>query len=343
MICMKQKLLTQEIKHIDIKDIDTVKLVDAMGDMAFQSRNLHKAAKISEAMVSDTNCSIILCLAGSLVSAGLKQVIIDMIENKMVDVIVSTGAIIVDQDFFEALGYKHFKGTNRIDDELLRVNRIDRIYDTYIDEDNLRNCDDTIRCLADSMVPGVYSSREFIGQMGRYLIEQGSKIPSIVKSAYLNGIPIFAPAFSDSSAGFGLVAHQWDKKENYVSIDSVKDFRELTRIKILAGTTGLFIIGGGVPKNFTQDTVVAADIIGHNVQMHKYAVQITVADERDGALSGSTLKEAHSWGKVEQEYEQMLFCEATIAVPLIVSYLFHKGCYKQRTFKRFADLLDQAK
>lgn len=111
-------------------------------------------------------------------------------------------------------------------------------------------------------------------------------------------MPIFCPAFSDCSAGFGLVHHQWHNPDQHVSIDSVKDFRELTKIKIENDKTGIFMIGGGVPKNFTQDIVVAAEVLGYeNVSMHTYAVQITVADERDGALSGSTLKEASSWGK----------------------------------------------
>ena len=113
-------------------------------------------------------------------------------------------------------------------------------------------------------------------------------------------MPIFCPAFSDSSAGFGLVKHQAERKSGHVSIDSVKDFRELTEIKIKAGTTGLFMVGGGVPKNFAQDTVVCAEMLGHEVEMHKYAVQITVADVRDGACSTSTLKEASSWGKVDR-------------------------------------------
>ena len=119
------------------------------------------------------------------------------------------------------------------------------------------------------------------------------------------------------------------------SIDSAKDFLELTKIKLASKDTGIFMIGGGVPKNFTQDIVVAADILQEDATMHKYAVQITVADERDGALSGSTLKEASSWGKVETTYEQMVYSEATVAMPLIVGYAYHKGSWKERKGKEF--------
>ena len=130
------------------------------------------------------------------------------------------------------------------------------------------------------------------------------------------------------------------EKKPKVTIDSVKDFLELTRIKIASEDTGLFMIGGGVPKNFAQDVTVAADILGKEVPMHKYAVQITVADERDGGLSGSTLREAHSWGKVDSGNEQMLFCEATVAAPLITSYAFHRQSWKKRKSKRFNDFLN---
>ncbi len=149
------------------------------------------------------------------------------------------------------------------------------------------------------------------------------------------------PAFSDCSAGFGLVAHQVARPDHYVSIDSVKDFRELTDIKIKAGTTGLLMLGGGVPKNFVQDIVVSAEVLGHEVTMHKYAVQLTVADERDGALSGSTLKEANSWGKVDLAKEQMVYGEATVTFPLLAGYIYHKGSWHSRQPRKLAQLFNQ--
>ena len=155
-------------------------------------------------------------------------------------------------------------------------------------------------------------------------------------------MPIFCPAFSDCSAGFGLVAHQHARQgKPVVSIDSAKDFYELTQLKIANPTTGLLMIGGGVPKNFAQDIVVAAEILGVDAPMHKYAIQITVADARDGALSGSTLKEASSsWGKVDLTYEQMVFAEATMALPLIAGYALQKQAYEARTGKKFAEVLE---
>lgn len=330
----------QVVEHIDITKINSVDMVEAMGKTAFQARNLYRASKIFTMMVEDEKCSIILTLAGSLISAGMKKIIVDLMKANMIDAIVSTGANIVDQDFFEALGFNHYQGTPFVDDNEMRELMIDRIYDTYIDEDELRVCDMTTAEICNSLDPRPYSSREFIQEMGKWLVLNNKGEGSIVRTAYELGIPIFVPAFSDCSAGFGLVHHQFHNKE-CMSLDSAKDFLELTKIKINGGDTGIFMLGGGVPKNFTQDIVVAAEILEKECDMHKYAVQITVADERDGGLSGSTLKEASSWGKVETTYEQMVFSEATIAFPLIASYAYHKADRSKRTLKRYADMLDK--
>ena len=346
----KKELLKQPVQHIDIKQHNVVPLVDAMQQMAYSSRDLARAATIYEMMLRDTDCGVILCLAGSLISAGLQKVIVDLVRNNMVDAIVSTGANIVDQDFFEALGFKHYIAGDEYKygagDATLRELMIDRIYDTFIDEEELRICDETTEKIANSLPTRPHSSREFIREMGAYLVREGrtpakGNPDSIVLAAYEKNVPIFCPAFSDCSAGFGLVAHQHARQgKPMLSIDSAKDFYELTQLKIANPTTGLLMVGGGVPKNFAQDIVVAADVLGVEASMHKYAIQITVADARDGALSGSTLKEASSWGKVDLTYEQMVFAEATIAFPLITGYAFHKQAHAARKGKQFAQVLE---
>ncbi len=341
----KRELLQRTIEHIDITKHDVVGMVEAMGRMSYTARDLHRAAEIYDRMVRDPDCGIILCLAGSLVNAGLKRVFVDLIRNRMVDAVVSTGANMVDQDFFESLGFRHyvaddsFKSGTR--DGELRELMIDRIYDTFIDEEELRICDDTIRQIADELEPRPYSSREFLREMGAWLEKKGKTVEGIVLEAYRQEVPIFCPAFSDCSAGFGLVAHQHGRGDQAkVTLDSAKDFLELTQLKIKSNQTGLFMIGGGVPKNFAQDIVVAADILGTESPMHKYAIQVTVADVRDGALSSSTLKEASSWGKVDTTYEQMVYGEATVAVPLITGYAYHKGGWRNRRQRRFSRLFE---
>ena len=334
----KKDLLKEVVKHIDIKAIDSTLIINAMRDMSFTSRDTAKAADILDLMINDPRCTIMLTLAGSTSAGGCMQLYVDMVKHKMIDVIIATGASIVDMDFFEALGFKHYKGSPYADDKMLRDNYIDRIYDTYIDEEELQACDSTIYKIANSLEHRPYSSREFIKEMGKYLTEHSVKKDSLVQVCYEMGVPIFCPAFTDSSAGFGLVKHQWENPGSSVSIDSVKDFMELTMIKMEAETSGLLMIGGGVPKNFTQDTVICAEILGKDVPMHQYAIQITVADVRDGACSSSTLKEASSWGKVETVYEQMVYAEATSVLPLIASYNYHKGDWKNRKQFNWANL-----
>ena len=336
----KNDFLKEPVKHIDIKTFDSTEIVEAMKDMSFTARDTARAAEIFDMMIKDQECTIILCIAGSTSAAGCMKVYSDMVKYNMVDAIVATGASIVDMDFFEALGFKHYKGSPFVNDQKLRELYIDRIYDTFIDEEQLQICDNTVREIADSLTPRPYSSREFICQMGEYLVENAEKPDSLIQVAYENDVPIFCPAFSDSSAGFGLVKHQAENEESHVSIDSVKDLRELTEIKIRSNISGLFMIGGGAPKNFAQDTVVCAEVLGKSVDMHKYAVQITVADARDGACSSSTLKEAASWGKVDTVYEQMVYAEATSVLPLIASYVYHMRGWEGRGERKWNRIFD---
>ncbi|MCS7237443.1 MAG: deoxyhypusine synthase [Thermoguttaceae bacterium] len=341
----KEDFLHTPVEHIDITRYPVVELVEAMGKMAYSARDLARAADIYHRMLSDRECAVILCIAGSLVSAGLRKMFADMVRFRMVDIVVATGANIVDQDFFEALGFRHYQGDlilrTGLYDETLRELYIDRIYDTLIDEEQLRICDDTVRQIADQLEPRPYSSREFIYIMGAYLESRGLEDEnSLVFQAYKHGVPIFCPAFSDCSAGFGLLLHQVSRAaEPKVSIDSVKDFVELAQLKVHVQQTGLVMLGGGVPKNFAQDVVVATDLMGTAAPMHRYAIQITVADVRDGGLSGSTLREATSWGKVDVGYEQMVFSEVTLAAPLIVGYAYHKGAWRNRVERRLNDYL----
>ena len=334
----KKELLKRQVKHIDITSFDARPIIDQMEHMSFTSRDLARATEIFNMMLKDKKCSNILTLAGSTSAGGCMKVYADMIKYGMIDAIVATGASIVDMDFFEALGFKHYQGTPFVDDQFLRKNYIDRIYDTYIDEKDLQNCDNVIFKIANTLEARPYSSREFIWEMGKYLKKNSKKKESLIELCYDHNVPIFCPAFTDSSAGFGLVLHQVKNPKKHMTIDSIADFRELTDIKIKAGTTGLLMVGGGVPKNFVQDTVVCAEILGVEAEMHKYAVQITVADSRDGACSSSTLKEACSWGKVDTTYEQMVFAEATSVIPLLASDAYHRGFWKKRTRRNFSKL-----
>jgi deoxyhypusine synthase len=334
----KKSLLSNPVEHIDIKSFDARKIIDGMGKMSFTSRDTARAAGIYNEMLADKDCSIFLTLAGSTSAGGCMDLYADLVKNNMIDVIVATGASIIDMDFFEALGFKHYQGSQFQDDTVLRKNYIDRIYDTYIDEEELQACDKAICELANTLEARSYTSREFIEELGKYLKTNAKKKGSLIETAYDNDVPIFCPAFTDSSAGFGLVMHQEQNPKKHMTIDSIREFRELTEIKLQSKQSGLLMIGGGVPKNFVQDTVVCAELLGKKVDMHKYAIQITVADTRDGACSSSTLKEASSWGKVDVTKEQMVFAEATSVLPLIASDAYHRENWKNRDRKKFSTI-----
>ena len=366
----RRDLLCRPVEHVDIRAFDARPVIGQFRPTAIQARNLARAADICSEMLADRECTVILTLAGSLVSAGLKKALVTLIDSGMVDVVVSTGANMVDQDFFEALGFRHYMAPGSpehpvVPDERLRELAIDRIYDTYVDERELRVCDRTMRRIFDRLPARPFSSREILTEMGRFLDVSFPESESVVLSAYRKGVPVFVPALSDSSAGFGIVLHQAaaarEGRES-VSLDSGRDFLELARIKLASRATGLLMLGGGVPKNFAQDIVVAAEMLQEDdagsgrasasedgtgaaarteVSMHRYAVQLTVADSRDGALSGSTLREATSWGKVESAREQMVFCEATLGFSLLASDAWHRRAWEGRPDRRFADWLEE--
>ena len=336
----KKDFLNKPVEHIDITKFDARSIISSMEKMSFVSRETANAAKIYNEMLSEKDCTIFLTLAGSTSAAGCMHIYRDLVKYNMVDAIVATGASIIDMDFFEALGFKHYQGSQFQDDTELRKNYIDRIYDTYIDEEELQHCDKVIGEIADSLEPRPYTSREFISELGKYLKKNAKKKGSLIEMSYDYQVPIFCPAFTDSSAGFGLVMHQEKNPKKHMTIDSIREFRELTEIKIKSKGSGLLMIGGGVPKNFIQDTVICAELLGKDVDMHKYAIQITVADTRDGACSSSTLKEASSWGKVDTSKEQMVFAEATSVIPLIASDAYHKGEWKKRDRKNFSKIFE---
>ena len=343
----EEHLLSQPVEHIDPTAFDGRAIVREYRKAAFQARNLARASDIFNRMLRDEHCTIMLTLAGSLISAGLKKTLITLIENDMVDVIISTGAIMVDQDFLEAQGFRHYQAPGTPEaphatDVDLGAMRINRIYDTYVKEADLDHCDIVLARILDELykvADSPWSSRELMSALGAH-IEDHSGNESVLLAAHRKEVPIFVPAISDSAIGFAGNIHRERASALGMStafFDPLRDFHELSEIKLAAETTGLLMVGGGVPKNFAQDTVIGAQKIAQHRSgewdrppKHRYAVQLTVADVRDGALSSSTLREAITWGKVEPGYEQMVFGEATTTLPILASDAYHRGHWQAR-------------
>lgn len=343
----KKNLLSKRIDHIDLEKVKSIEqLVESFQSASIQARKVGAVGKIFERMLTDSERpTILLGLAGPLIAAGLRKVIRDMIEYGLVDVIVSTGAILY-QDYYQAQGHGHYKGTPEADDARLRDLLIDRIYDTYVDEEKFNTLDAEIGYFADQMKPGEYSSRTFLQELSRNITDPNS----ILGTAYKKGIPVFSPAMNDSSIGIGLTEHYHRSRlqnRKGIVINSIRDNYELTQIVVKSKRTAAFYVAGGVPKNFINDSIVMAYIFGRDTGGHKYAVQMTTDSPHWGGLSGSTLEEATSWGKVNREASTaMAFVEPSVSLPLVVGYALQKKLYQKRSRINFQwndDVLEKIK
>lgn len=332
----KSDILSRPIEAVNLEKISTIdELVEAYGQTSIQARNLGSCAKVWEQMLTDPDRpTILLGLAGPLIAAGLRKVIRDMIHYGLVDVVVSTGAILY-QDVYQAKGFKHYRGDPKIDDRMLRDLYIDRIYDTYVDEDTFWRLDCSVGRFADTLKPGPYSSRQFLAELGKTLTDENS----ILGTAYRRGIPVFAPALNDSSIGIGLTEHYHRcvrEGRTGVVIDSIRDNYELTQIVVRSKATSAVYIAGGVPKNFINDSVVMSYIFGKDTGGHRYAIQLTTDSPHWGGLSGSTLSEATSWGKVSKKASHaMCFVEPSVSLPLVAGCCMKKGLGRKRPALQF--------
>lgn len=328
----KDELLSESVRPLVPSRTQSVAdLVRAMAGMSIQARRLGQCYEVMRRIYADQDRpTVLLGIAGPLIAGGLRQVLREFIANGLVDVVVSTGAILY-QDLYQARGYQHFRGTPDADDGELRGLLIDRIYDTYVDEKGFGETDTWVGVVADRMQPGVYSSRQFMN----VLADEIEDPASIVKTCRQAGVPMFAPALNDSSIGIGLTEHHHrciKGNKAGVQIDSIQDNYELTQIVAQSEATAAIYVAGGVPKNYINDSIVMSYIFGCRDHGHRYAIQTTTAVTQDGGLSSSTLDEAKSWGKVKVDASRaMAWVEPTVALPLLVTAALQDELGKGRT------------
>lgn len=327
----RKDILKTPVNQIDLEKIQTIEeLMTAFQGSSIQSRNLGICARVWERMLLDQDRpTIILGLSGALIAAGLRKVLRDMIKYGLVDAIASTGAVMY-QDFYQAMGGKHYVGTPHSDDTVLHDLKIDRIYDTYVDEDLFEKTDKYIgQMLEEKIKPGNYSSRQILEFMGSLIDDENS----ILYTARKYGVPVFSPALNDSSIGIGLTVYYANTMgQERVTLDCIKDNHEMLKIIAESKKTAAIYIGGGTPKNWVNDGVVMANYTyDRDIDGHSYAIQVTTDAPHWGGLSGSTLEEAQSWGKVHTEAtHRTVNVEASVALPMMVGYLIQKGVWKGR-------------
>src|SRR6185436_345505 len=318
---MKAALFSQPVRPASLDgDPSVADLVEQMSGMSIQARNIGLCAEVLKRMLKDPDRpTIFLGLAGPLIAAGLRRVIKDLIVHNVVDVVVSTGGILY-QDAYQARGFRHYQGTPEADDVALRDLRVNRIYDTYVDEDRFWETDLWCGKLADRLRPGPHSSRDYLESLGSALEDE----ESILYQCHRLGVPVFAPALNDSSIGIGLTEHHHRAVKGGrkpLMIDSIRDNYELTQIVAKSKKTAGIYIAGGVPKNYINDSIVMSYIFGRELG-HSYAIQVTTAVTQDGGLSSSTLSEARSWGKVKSDADfAMAWVEPSVSLPLLAGYV----------------------
>ncbi|MEM2086711.1 MAG: deoxyhypusine synthase [Archaeoglobaceae archaeon] len=300
----------EHTEPIEVSNKNFADLLHSMSKTGFQGRRLGIAFEVWLEMLKEERITILMGLAGAMVPAGMRKIISWMIRNRFIDVLVSTGANLF-HDIHEALGFKHYLGSDAVNDEELYREGIDRIYDVFAHEKEFNKIDFLIsEIFAEN--EGIYSSREIIEKIAEK-IRKNAKEDSIVISAYEEGVPVFCPAIADSSIGIG--ASLANKR---CTVDTIKDVEELTEIVAKSEKTGVVYIGGGVPKNFIQQTEVVARLKGYEVDGHDYAIQLTTDSPYFGGLSGCTFEEGISWGKINQKSRKVqVFVDATIALPIL--------------------------
>ncbi len=298
---------------------DVSMLLLGMKDTGFQGRKLGESVEVWSRMIEDPKCTIFLGLSGAMVPAGMKECLIELVERRYVDVIVSTGANIF-HDICEHLGISHYQGYHHVNDAELYEKGIDRIYDVFAYEEDFRDVDSRIASFAEEISPFKGSSRAFIGELGKWLKTVNPDGRSLLSVCVDCDVPVFVPAIADSSIGIGLVMAR--RKGVSVDVDQIADVDEISGFVETAGTTGVVYIGGGVPKNFIQQTQVVASIHNNEKGGHEYAIQYTTDAPHWGGLSGCTFDEAISWGKESPSGQNVqCFCDATIALPIVTSAL----------------------
>ena len=320
---------------MNLQGIDNLfDLVQAFQSTSFQSRNVFKCFDVFLRMLRDPACVILMGLSGAIIPGGMRKVLRTMIDLKLVDVIVSTGANIF-HDIFESFGHRHYIGSQWEDDDRLRRHRIVRVYDTLMDDHEINQVIRLLSNIPEQLEEKVVSSRRYLAAVGQNLKDE----ESILKTASRLGVPVFVPALSDSSIGIGLTFLHAQKKarsERFV-IDQIQDNFEIAQLKKVASATGAIYIGGGVPKNYIQQLGPVSELLFRKESGHRYAFQITTDDPKWGGLSGCTFEEAKSWGKIgKASAYAVVYTDATIALPLLVGAILQEGkVYRKRKRRHF--------
>jgi deoxyhypusine synthase len=347
---MKKEFLNQKTKPLEIKKQLISDLLENMALTGFQGRKLGEITKIWRQMMQEKEITIWLGISGAIVPAGMRKVISFLVKNRFIDAIVSTGAQMF-HETFEALGKNHFIGDAILDDSRLFKEGVVRIYDVLAEEMDLLAGEFFIkRVAAQHLKDGqIYSSREITELLGRELSKVSKDQDSILINAQKQGVPIFIPSFGDSYIGIAIWYSAMKNKKTFI-VDTIKDLSESAYLTLNSKKTGVIYLGGGVPKNYIQQTaeitpnLADPEYLKSDVPVperegyrkpHSYAIQITTDAPHWGGLSGCSFEEAQSWGKISQGAKKIqCFADVTLALPFVAQSLFEKSMADAKNRKK---------
>jgi deoxyhypusine synthase len=287
------------------ENMSVAELVDSFSGCAFGAGRIYEAVDIYRQMINDRECTKFFGLAGAMIPAGMRHIVSDMIRDWEIDILVSTGANLV-HDIIESLGLHHYKGKDTADDIQLKHDAVNRIYDVFLPEHHFTDFEEKLQSIFRE-IPDKLSITELLSHIGARLEDD----TSILKSAYDMGVPVYCPAIQDSIIGLQAWLYKQTKPLN---VDVFADMRGLIDRCYEAKRAGVLIIGGGVPKNFILQSMLVTP------RSFDYAIQLTMDRPETGGLSGATLDEARSWGKIGENARSVtVYSDATITLPLIVA------------------------
>jgi len=332
---MTNQYFRRKVECIDVKEKSVSQLLAEMSRTAYQGRKLGEAVEVWEAMLKEKDLTIVMGFSGSMSTAGQWKMVNWLIENRYIDVLVSTGAN-VSEDIVDAMGFGYWQGSHMVDDQALLKDDVNRYYDVFGKETDYREMELLMTDFLMSVKTDfVYTSAELLYLFGKWLNKKGIK--SIITTAAANNVPVFSPAMVDSAYGEAFLMAK--NQGHTIVLDSVKEFDQFVGIGEKTREVGVVYIGGGVPKDFTQLLAISVSpktmdegVKGRSGHLrqgikeyyypHRYAIQITTDSPQWGGLSGCTLEEAISWGKIDIEGKRAVcYCDATIALPLITHAL----------------------
>jgi len=350
-----KKTVTGRVLHDPVKDrlkpiypIDLSKcrtidaLVRGMGQTAFTGRQVGDAADVLEAMARDQDCFVVMTLAGALTVGKMGLIFCDLVDSGIVKAIVSTGALMA-HGLVEATGRSHFRYDPKMDDRELFHAGYNRVYDSLEPEVNLDHVEEVVDHILEAWDPAeTVCSWKLHRRIGEFLLETEPG-RGILKSARQHGVPVFVPAFTDSELGIDFALQQRMRKKNkrpLLRYDPFEDFEHFAETMLSQKRMGILTIGGGVPRNWTQQFGVFAELLARRgiekvpLKRYHYGLRICPEPVNWGGLSGSTYREAVSWGKFVPEEEGGRFAEvlddATVALPLVAGAVLERIGYFEK-------------